>query len=66
MELKIKLDKTRKEMLEDIRDYYINEYGFNFNGLQDVIQFLIYKDYLIVEALKSEKESDKNENKDIV
>ena len=66
MELKIKLDKTRKEMLEDIRDYYINEYGFNFNKLQDVIQFLIYKDYIIVEALKSEKESDKNENKDIV
>ena len=66
MELKIELDETREEILNSIRDYYTKQYNRNFANLESVIAFLIYKDYLIVEALKSGKESDKNENKDVV
>ena len=66
MELKIELDEIQEGILNSIKDYYSKEYNRNFDSLENVIMFLIYENYLICEALKSEKESDKNENKDIV
>ena len=66
MELKIELDEIQEGILNSIKNYYSEEYSRNFDSLESVISFMILKDYLVCQAIKREKESDKNENKDIV
>jgi hypothetical protein len=66
MELKIELDEIQEGILNSIKDYYTEEYSRNFDDMESVVAFLIYKEYLVCQAIKREKESDKNENKDIV
>ena len=65
MELKIELDEIQEEMLDSIKEYYTTEFNRKFVSLENIISFMIFKEYLICQ-IKSDKESDKNENKDIV
>ena len=65
MELKIELDEMQKGMLDSIKEYFSTEFNHNFDSLESVISFMIFRDYLVCQ-IKSDKESDKNENKDIV
>ena len=65
MELKIELDEMQKGMLDSIKEYFSTEFNHNFDSLESVISFMIFRDYLVCQ-IKSDKENDKNENKDIV